>query len=222
VRSNVRMSGVMMILVGALMAWQLFQVASIADHVWSDAEANQYADKPGGGVNLDVIGTVPANVTVLSLNGTILFSGPTNATGHLQTPPKTLAVNVRVAVGNQTWTRKVISYEQLETPLKINTASDPPTQSAWVQPDLSYLHWFWIGVVAFGLTALGGVAAAMLRGATFAFAMSILFLAGAAFLLLQAQTFTFILFAAMAAFSVWAIRKGRDRFTALEIAGLKL
>ncbi|MFO1532231.1 MAG: hypothetical protein ABR562_00810 [Thermoplasmatota archaeon] len=230
-RTNLKIAGVVMVLIGALTAWQAYGFASFAGHVFTDAEAEQMASQPGGNVTIDLVGAGEAQVTRSTLNGTVLGTATTDASGHLDMQAERAAVRIEVTWQNHTWVRKAVSFPGFPVQLRLDAATSPATSDGLVQPDISALQWYWIPVAIGVALIVAGVFAFRLRAPRVALAGAALFLLGGvamAGLAVAALGFSLgallqpVLFIAMAAFCIWAVRTGWDRFQPVQLGGLRI
>lgn len=232
-RTNVKVSAVVMILFGLLLVWQAYNGYLQVTHVVTDDGIRGIADAPGGNFTLQFTGASaeqPAVVRLRDFNGTLLANSTIHSGDPVQVDAPNLAIRLEVEWNNSTWTRKVLAPERYQ-PSVLLDGEAPRMDEAWVRPDLSHLVplvWtlFGLGV----LLVVSGAFAFRLRAQKVALAGAYAFMAAGLALTLMvasagagfAQTLQPLLFAAMGAFCVWSFTKGKDRFQVVQAGPLRL
>lgn len=235
VRTNVKMAGVAMLLIGVIAAWQAYGAYAQVTHVYSDDEVKGFADLPGGNLTVEVVGAnsaSPANVTISDFNHTQLASALTGPDGRVTLASSKVVVRVVVVWHNATWTRNAILPPGFGTALRFDTAESTAAPSGWMQPDAAPVMPIIAGVGIVGVVlAVTGVFAFRLRARKIALTGAALFVAAAVGYLALAYAagganlgalLLPLMIVAMAGFCVWAIRNGRDRFQPVRLGSIQL
>lgn len=232
VRSNVRVAGVMMVLIGALTAFSALP-AALGPSVTEDF-VRTYADAPGGNVTVEfpqASEARPARLAVTDYNGTEMLNLTLEGASVTVTVP-TFASRLEVNWQDRSWSRNVIATPRLMTAVRLDAQESPATDAAWILPDLSAQRT--VGIVSIVLAAVllvAGVMTFRLRARPLALLGAGILAAGGAVLvgltlLSGGANFTYLLqpliLAAMGVFSFWALRQAKDRFTQVRLGPLTL